>query len=751
MEQTHPGGGSMRVRRAAIALAFVLSVPAVAQGKSLWKGIGDFFAQVKRAARVAAIAVKMLKEYPQRRDALRAQRAKPPPLDTGYRPDYYRSAAGLAELERKAAVYSETAKRFVRGGLVVNRAYIDPSTKQVKAYVDGLGDAGIYSGPYLAAVAYEYGTTGSPHALEHMKELLAGHYNLMTLASAPDGTILHRPSGQRMSPRPGLPVRGFGNIADPLLKDMEDLKDPEYIYTGALLGLPRAVYHVNSDISRDQVTGLFLGLGAAWEVLRKRNAEPEWQARIARIVGATMKDFVRNGYRFIDFNGKTTKYGDQSNMGEPTVLLANLSWLGLAVTITGDAELRAHYNRIADRYFGKKRGLKSALWTELSRIVEPLTRQHIELLGYTITEFNYALMAYWLEMNARYTPDDKLRAVFADFQQNVLWPLLRPLRTPLFDFYQMRITGVRDPKILERTFGVLGQYRREPYPFGNPVDPKTYFTDFRGRAELRDGLFDWLRAQWETKLKPLFPEYKGDNPFFSGGGIWPLGPGLVCMGDITSYPIPYYLRSIPPQRWWVGEWNPENPLVQQQPQDYLHAYWYGRYHGFIAPGATIQVGGSQAQARTVLGRVLQRLGERVTKLLESLKSFISDAAMRLVPTDRKIAKHVVPLAHKMAADTLATVTAQAAAFWSELGPSLRELDVQTRHSLVDGPWNELRTAIQKHIAAVRKSGVDRVSGWFGERHRAKGVLAFTQAFDATAAPLAGRLDAMYGQAMGGIR
>jgi len=244
-------------------------------------------------------------------------------------------------------------------------------------------------------------------------------------------------------------------------------------------------------------------------------------------------------------------------MNESTVLLTNLAWLGVAVTLTGDAELRGHYTKIADRYFGKNRLVKSALWTELTKIVAPIVKPHLELVGYMLTEFNYVLMEYWVEMNARYALDDKLRAVFADFQHNVLWPLVRPLRTPLYDFYEMRITGQRDPEVLARTFGVLGQYRREAYPFGNPADPTSYFTDYRKRPELRDPLFDWFRAQWDAKLAPLIPEVKG-NPFFSGGGIWPLGPGLVCMGDITSYPIPYYLRSVPPQQWWLDEWHADS-------------------------------------------------------------------------------------------------------------------------------------------------------------------------------------------------
>src|SRR5207244_9988167 len=122
-----------------------------------------------------------------------------------------RNAAGLAELEQKAAVYRTTARKFVHDGLVVNRAFIDPKTRDVKAYLDGLGDSGIYTGPYLASIAYEYGATGSAESLAHLKEVLTGVYNLMTLAGRSDGVIVDRATGQRMAPRPGLAIRGFGN------------------------------------------------------------------------------------------------------------------------------------------------------------------------------------------------------------------------------------------------------------------------------------------------------------------------------------------------------------------------------------------------------------------------------------------------------------------------------------------------------------------------------------------------------------
>src|ERR1700687_2591110 len=133
--------------RAPLVLMLALCIASATRGKSLRKEAEDLLAQVRRAERIAEITAQILKEYPKRRDALRELRKRPAPIDTFYKPDYYRSAAGLVELAQKAAVYRETAKKFVHDGVVVDRAYLDPKTRQVTAYVDGLGDTGIYTGP----------------------------------------------------------------------------------------------------------------------------------------------------------------------------------------------------------------------------------------------------------------------------------------------------------------------------------------------------------------------------------------------------------------------------------------------------------------------------------------------------------------------------------------------------------------------------------------------------------------------------
>ena len=104
----------------------------------------------------------------------------------------------------------------------------------------------------------------------------------------------------------------------------------------------------------------------------------------------------------------------------------------------------------------------------------------------------------------------------------------------------------------------------------------------------------------------------------------------------------------------------------------------------------------------------------------------------------------------MAGDAMSEMLGAAAAFFGDLGPSLAQLDPETRHGIVDAPWSELRGAIVQHRDHVKKHGLDRVGGWFGSKNRAGGVDAFSKAFDAAAAPLMARIDATYTASMGGM-
>lgn len=709
--------------------------------------LNDFMAKLRSYVELANRVLTILPEYPKKRDELRAMRARPSPMDTGYRPEYFRTAAGRAELEQKAEVYDAVARKHLQDSILIERAFIDRQSRAVTSFADGLGDAAVVTGRYLAAVAFRYGTTGKAVDLQRLLEVLKGAYNLMTLAGAPNGTIVHVKTGQVVAPRPGLPVRGFGATDDPRVNTMMDLNgDNVYEYTGTLLGLPRKVYRFNSDISRDQTDGLFLGLGAAHQVLKARNAAPEWQAQIGKLVRTTLQYLISNGWKYIDLNGKPTTYGDQSSFSDPTVLIANLAWLGAAVAITNDAALRAEYVRITNTWFGTNRLFKAGLYTAVLNLVRPLIGQHDELLLSTVSMFNFNLLAMTIDPLIRFAPDQKLRDVFIDFLEQLVWPLWSGRRVPLFDFIHMQWSQKREPALVERTLGVLGQFRTDPFPFGNPASPTDTFTDFSGRTELRDPLFYYLREQWDRQLAPLLPQVK-DNPFYAGGSAWPLGPGLVFLGDNLSTSNPYFLKGVNSGYWWNGPLNPLEPLVETAPHDFLLSYWYGRFHGLLQAGTTIALDPLKATARTVFGRVVQRLAGFLSTTWDRVKEFVGDGVMRLLPPNLKIQKLVQPMAVKLGDNVRSDVLSAAQQFWAELGPSLASLPVDARHEVVDSAWSALRQNIVVHLATVRAGGINKFDGWFNSNNRPGAIAAFAALFDPRANGALGQVDASYTGAM----
>jgi hypothetical protein len=711
------------------------------------RNLDRFFDVLKEKLALVREIVRLVREVPAKRAELRAKRAQPAPIDTGFDPARYRSAAGQAQLLRKAEVYAGTAKQHEHDLILVNSAELHPETHALLRFSDGLGDSAYHTGQYLAALAYRFAVTGSPENRDALLRVLAGVYNLMTLTSDTTGTITDPRTRKVVRPRPGLPLRGYGNIASPLVKEMGDLAPSNasvYVFEGTPFGLPRGTYHLSSDISRDQMDGLFLGLAAAFEALRKHDAAPEWRKRISDAVVATMREFVKNGFKFIELNGRPTEFGDQSQMLDPTKLMHTLAWLGTAVAISGDAGLKKAYNDVADRHFGKQRVFKAALYRAALDLLRPLLSQNVELVGYVVSTFNYNLLAIPAHLLVRHAPDAKLRAVFLDIVESLVWPLLSDRRVPFFDFVYMAATGKRDAALIDRAVGTLGQFRERPFPFGNPASTAELVTDFSGRAELHDPLFFHLREAWRTKLARLLPKQK-ENPFEVGGSAWPLGPGLVPRSHDIERADPYGLKGQDPYAWtWTGD---KKNLRQYPGHDYLLSYWFGRFHGLVAGGSAVSLEPVKERAKSTAGRIVEAMRDLARLVLDTVKRFVANLVHRLESYAKCVQNHVKPLAAKLAAELRAKILEKVGAFFGDLGPSLTALTPGDRHAVVDFAWQELRQAVRDRAADVRRGGADQIAGWFSSGHRAQAGRELEGAFDADAARLESELDALYQEKM----
>jgi len=178
-------------------------------------------------------------------------------------------------------------------------------------------DACWLTGIYTAAESLRYAVTGSGEALAYARR---GWRALHTMTN--------------VTPVPGVVVRTFTRSLHGYSPGEGHRKrwhrDPE-----------REMYYI-ADISRDQLSGYFMGVAAYFDHV----AGPEEKETIRRDVRLVMDLIVENDMKAIEFDGKPTTYGDLSK----SPLLA-LDFLLVAHHITGDKKYRESYMELVERRY----------------------------------------------------------------------------------------------------------------------------------------------------------------------------------------------------------------------------------------------------------------------------------------------------------------------------------------------------------------------------------------------------------------
>jgi hypothetical protein len=143
------------------------------------------------------------------------------------------------------------------------------------------GDAAIWTGHYLAAEAFRYAVTKSPHALANARRALGGIQGLVDVTTPAQPGVLARflwPDSWEYADRTAAAEAGHG------------------IYRGAPGGVP---HRWLGNTSRDQYSGVFFGLGVAFELID----EPELRSRIADLVTRMLDVLLRNNWNVPMPNG----------------------------------------------------------------------------------------------------------------------------------------------------------------------------------------------------------------------------------------------------------------------------------------------------------------------------------------------------------------------------------------------------------------------------------------------------------------
>ena len=189
-------------------------------------------------------------------------------------------------MEEKARILqSNLIEKHLLDGLYVSMV---PTGPPVPHTVDDPGNvihAGVWTGRYLAGVAYQYAVTKDPAIRKHGGDLLMGLRRL-----------------QEVTGKPGLLARGFVKGHGPVEGFERGGADSKHWHQGqgAYAG-----YRFYSDVSVDNFNAVLYGYAIYFDLA----ADAAQKQIIAYDVDRLMTHLLDNHYRIVDLNGQVTQYG----------------------------------------------------------------------------------------------------------------------------------------------------------------------------------------------------------------------------------------------------------------------------------------------------------------------------------------------------------------------------------------------------------------------------------------------------------
>ncbi len=165
--------------------------------------------------------------------------------------------------ERDAVAISNIIQqRHLPYGTILDPVFAAPDSDEIASYGRG-GDSAIWTGHYLAAESFRYRVTASPEALANVKSALAG------LRSLVDAT------GTNLLARCLIPVDS------PYAQAILDEEGRHGVYRTVLSGRE---YFWIGNTSRDQYSGVFFGLGVAYDFVDEAEVRAASGALITRLL-----------------------------------------------------------------------------------------------------------------------------------------------------------------------------------------------------------------------------------------------------------------------------------------------------------------------------------------------------------------------------------------------------------------------------------------------------------------------------------
>lgn len=192
----------------------------------------------------------------------------------------FAAALPLAGAEPDAlAISANIQARHMPHGTILDPVYAAPGSDQIVSYTRA-GDSAIWTAHYLAAEAFRYKVTRSADALANVKRALAGISNLLDV------------TGTNVLARCLIP------LDSPYAAAITQEESHNGVYTNS-----RSGYYWIGNTSRDQYSGVFFGLGAAYDLVDDAGV----QSTIKTLV-TLMLDFLRgHAWTVVTPDGKISK------------------------------------------------------------------------------------------------------------------------------------------------------------------------------------------------------------------------------------------------------------------------------------------------------------------------------------------------------------------------------------------------------------------------------------------------------------
>ena len=233
---------------------------------------------------------------------------------------------GFADLNAKAGWLQRDLRRDnLQHGLVMPRVLLPPEGRDDRATAHQ-EDGGNRSGPYLAALSFQYAATGDDR-----------------VRSRADETFMAIEMLEKVTGVPGCLARSY-NLADsPQRHEPWFFFPAEWHQSSSMPG-----YRWLGDPSSDTLTNLLYGLAVYYDLC----AAAPMRDRVADLVRRVVSREIDHGMRIVDVDGKMTLWGNYNpHLAHETLnSLLPLAHLKIAHHITGDPRFQAEYRELIDEH-----------------------------------------------------------------------------------------------------------------------------------------------------------------------------------------------------------------------------------------------------------------------------------------------------------------------------------------------------------------------------------------------------------------